>query len=102
MKEPGSADPGLTLPEPTQLAELEISLGPGPQWGTARGTVPPDQPHHLITTFGILGSAVAGTAGAVLSLRIDSRLGTLALAELTLAFVAAALIAACSRAQARK
>src|ERR1700734_1984232 len=75
---------------PTEFAELGISVGPA---GRARGRVPPDQAHHFITTFGILGSAVTGTVGAVLTLHITPVLTGLSLAELMLALVAAALIA---------
>ena len=46
-------------------------------------------------TFGILGSVVTGTAGAVLTLRIAPRLTGLALAELVLALAAALIIAVC-------
>jgi hypothetical protein len=83
------------LAEPSQHAELMISLGPAPQWGTARGLVPADQAHHLVTTFGILGSLVTGIGGAVLTLH--TTVAALAYAELALALVAAVLIAACSR-----
>jgi hypothetical protein len=67
--------------------------------GTAAGTVPPDRPRHLITTFGILGSVVLGIGGVVLTLCIAPQLGGLALAELVLALAAAVLIAACDRHQ---
>lgn len=78
---------------PTGFAELEIQVGPAQSWGTAKGKVPPDQAHHLITTFGVLGSAIAGIAGAVLTLRIASGLIAPAFAELTLAVASAVLIA---------
>jgi hypothetical protein len=78
---------------PTVFAELEIQVGPAQQWGTAKGKVPPEQAHHLITTFGVLGSVVAGIAGAVLTLSIGSGLTAPALAELALALTAAVLIA---------
>lgn len=80
--------------EPTQFAELEISLGPDQR---ARGRVPPNQAHYLITMFGILGSTVTGTGGAVLTLYVAPRLIILALAELALAAAAAVLTAACGR-----
>jgi len=85
------------LAEPSQHAELMISLGPAMQWGTARGLVPADQAHHLVTTSGILGSLVAGIGGAVLTVRTAPGFTALAYAELALALIAAALIAACSR-----
>lgn len=87
------------LPEPTEFAELEISVGPAQR---ARGRVPPDQADLLITTFSILSSAVAGIGGAVLTLHIAATLTGLALAELALAFVVALLIAVCSYTRARR
>jgi hypothetical protein len=103
--DPADAEPPTQLTElaalaepPTQFAELEISFGP-PPW-SVKGTVPPDQAHHLITTFGILGSAVTGTAGAVLTLRIAPGLTSVALAVLVLAAAAVVLITACSSARA--
>lgn len=78
---------------PTLFAELEIQVGPTQPWGTAKGRVPPDQANHLISAFGALGSAVAGIAGAVLTLRIKPSLTGPAYAELALALVVAALIA---------
>jgi threonine/homoserine efflux transporter RhtA len=47
--------------------------------------------------FGVLGSVISGTAGAVLTLRIAPRLGGLALVELMLALAAVVLISVCSR-----
>jgi hypothetical protein len=90
---PGQEESGVPGPQ----AELMISIGPAPQqWGTARGLVPADQAHHLITTFGILGSVVTGTGGAVFTLHADAI--ALAYAELALALVAVVLIALCGRA----
>jgi hypothetical protein len=63
-------------------------------WGMAKGRVPPDQANYLIMTFGVLGSAATGTAGAVLTLRIAPGLTGVAWAELILAFAAALIIAA--------
>jgi hypothetical protein len=87
--------------EPGPLAQLTIKVGPEQRWGAAEGSVPGEQAHYLITTFGVLGTifgilgcACAGVTGAVLTLE-DSRLAGLALAELILAFVAMILIAAC-------
>ena len=77
---------------PTAAAKLTIKVGPAQ---LAEGTVPPDQARHLITTFGILGCTFSGIGGAVLTLHVAPTLIALAFAELALAFVAAALIAAC-------
>jgi hypothetical protein len=89
------AAPGPVPTEtPTMFAELEIKVGPAQPWSTARGKVPPDQTHHLITTFGVLGSAITGIAGAVVTVRIASGLTGLALAELALGLISALLIAA--------
>ena len=87
---------------PDEPAKLAFGVGPDQRWGTAEGTVPPDQAHHLITTFGILGSACTGIAGAVLTLRIAPSLTAPALAELALALLAAVLTAACSLTRARR
>ena len=86
---------------PSQHAELMISIGPAPQWGTAKGLVPASQAHHLVTTFGILGSLATGTGGAVLTLHADPSFTGPAYAELALALVSAILIAACSRTRAK-
>ena len=98
LNSPPDREP-VPVERPTVFAELEIQVGPAQPWGTARGRVPPDQAHYLIMTFGILGSAVSGTAGAVLTLRIAPRLAGLALAELILALAVALLIAACGLAR---
>jgi hypothetical protein len=84
-------DPGE---RPSRASRLKITVTP---LGSAEGTVPPSETRYLITTFGILGSVVTGTAGAVLTMRIAPGLIVLALAELGLALVAAAFIATCSR-----
>jgi hypothetical protein len=109
---PTDASGQLADPLPTQSAELtisskpmagvEFSVGPGQPWGTAKGTVPPDQAQHLITTFGILGSASAGIGGAILTLHITPHLTGVALGELVVAFVAAVLIAVCGYLQAKQ
>ncbi len=78
---------------PSPYAELVIQLGPTQPWGSARGKVPPEQAHHLITTFGIVSSVAAGIAGTVLTLRIATGLTGPAYAELGLALGAAVLIA---------
>jgi hypothetical protein len=78
---------------PTWAAELGITALP-----VQAMMVPADQADHLVTTFGIAGSIVTGTAGAVVTLRIAPWLTAIALAELALALAGAALIALCSRA----
>jgi hypothetical protein len=85
----------VPLERPSSFAELEIQVGPAIPLGTAKGRVPPDQANYFIMTFGILGSVVTGTAGAVLTLRIAPRLTGVALAELILALAAVLVIAAC-------
>jgi hypothetical protein len=87
---PAPADPAA----PSQLAELQIEMGP---W-KGHGWVPPDQVNHLITMAGILGSTVSGLAAVVYTLRVNPRLTDLAFAELLLALVTAVLIAAAGRA----
>jgi hypothetical protein len=82
----------------TEDAELMISIGPAPPWGTAKGLVPADQAQRLVTTSGILGSLAVGIGGAVLTLRAGSGFTVPAYAELALALVCAVLIAVCSRA----
>lgn len=99
-----SSAPSPDRPElPTQFAELKISVGPIQHLST-EGTVSPDQAHHLVTTFGLLASVVAGVGGAVLTLHVVH--GTtgvvLAFAELALALVAAVLIAVVARAPRRR
>lgn len=79
---------------PSPAARLTITVRP---LGTAEGTVPPKDARYLITMFGVLGSVISGTAGAVLTLRIAPRLGGLALVELMLALAAVVLISVCSR-----
>lgn len=88
---------------PTSSAKLTISLGPTQASGSAEGTVPPDQAHYLITTFGILGCAMTGSAAAAITLRIGPAhdAPALALAELAFALIAAVLIAFCGRTPAR-
>jgi hypothetical protein len=85
---------------PSQHAELMISIGPAPQWGTAKGLVPADQAHHLVTASGILGSLAIGTGGAVFILHAGPGFAVAAYAELALALVCAVLIAVCSRTKA--
>jgi hypothetical protein len=54
----------------------------------------PDQVNHLIVTLGVLGSAVTGTVGAILIVRIAPGRPGLALAELVFAFAVALVVAA--------
>lgn len=100
LNRPFAREP-VPVERPTSFAELEIQVGPAVPWGTAKGRVPPDQTNYFIMTFGVLGSVVTGTAGAVLTLRIAPRLTGLALAELILALAAALMIAACGLARER-
>lgn len=84
--------------EPGPRAEIQINVGPVPKgWGTVKVNVPADQAHHLVTTVGILGSVAAGVVGVTLTLQEVSGAIILAYAELVLAFIAAVLIALCSR-----
>lgn len=86
---PAPREPG---PErPTPAAQLKITAR---QLGSAEGIVPPAAARHLIAAFGVLGCVITGTAGAILTLRIDPALTTPALAELVLALTSALLIAA--------
>jgi len=81
---------------PGPRAELQISMEPAPrQGGSIRGLVLADQAHHLITTFGILGSVATGTGAAVLTLQSVADAVGLAYAELALALIAAVAIAVC-------
>lgn len=92
---PGQAE------RPTWAAELWIIAEQVQARGTAEGVVPSGHVDHLITTFGIAGSIVAGTAGAVVTLRLAPGLTVIALAELMLALAGAVLVALCSRAYRR-
>ena len=88
-----SVRPRAGPPRAADLVRGAGSPGRPRTWGKARGRVAPDQANYLIMTFGILGSVVTGTAGAVLTLRIAPRLTGLALAELVLALAAVLIIA---------
>jgi hypothetical protein len=88
------------LPGPS--AKLTIKVGPTQPWGIAEGTVPPDQAHHLITTFGIVASAFTGTGAAVLTLQIAPRATMLAFDELIVGLATGILVAACSLARTRR
>lgn len=79
---------------PTSCAKLEIQAGPLMPCGTAPGRMRPGQVNYLIVTLGVLGSAVTGTAGAILIVRIAPGQAGLALADLVLALAAALVIAA--------
>jgi len=89
--------------QPTRAAQLTITEQPARvkitarRWGSAEGIVPPTEAHHLITTIGLIGSVITGTAGAVLTLRIDPHLTVLAAAELAVATMIATLVALCGR-----
>jgi hypothetical protein len=88
----GHEDEGVPGPR----AELQISMGPAPgQEHSIRGLVHADQAHHLITTFGILGSVATGTVAAVLTVQSVAGAAGLAYAELVLALIAAVVIAVC-------
>jgi hypothetical protein len=78
--------------QPTEYAELRISVGPPV---SAHGTVPSGEAHRPTQTLGIMGSTVAGIGGTVLTIRIASGMTALVLAgaELALALIAAVLIA---------
>jgi hypothetical protein len=104
MAEDSAVPLALALEEqPTQAAQLKITEQPArlkitaPRWGTAEGIVPPSEAHHLITTFGLVVSALTGAASAVLTLSIDPHLIALAGLELVLAAAVAVLIAVCGR-----
>ena len=105
---PGPSAGGGTRRRSTQAAQPVITGQPArikiadPQPGIAKATVPPGQARHLITTFGIMGSVVSGTIGAVLTLRIASHLIAPAILELVLALASTVLIAACGRRQTRE
>ena len=98
----GPLVPGLAE-QPTPAAQLKIKADPARvkvtarRWGTAEGTVPPAEAHHLINMVGILGGVITGIAGAVLTMRIGPRFTPLALAELGLALAAIVLITVCCR-----
>jgi hypothetical protein len=92
LDSPPASETGRVEP-PGPYAELDVRLGPAQPWGSAKGKVPPEQAHHLITTFGIVASVIAGISGTVLTLRIAAGLAGPAYAELGLAFAGAALIA---------
>ena len=78
---------------PTAFAELKIEVGPAQLWGYANGEALSSRADDLVTAFGMLGSVVAGIAGAVLTLRRSSGLIAPALAELALAGTSVALMA---------
>jgi CBS domain containing-hemolysin-like protein len=73
---------------------LEIQAGLLISSGIAPGQMRSDHVNLLIVALGVLGSAVTGTAGAILIERIAPKQANLALAELILAFAAAFVIAA--------
>jgi hypothetical protein len=98
--QPPSSSRSLTPADaPSPAAELMITLRPTELRATSHGIVPADQARTLVTTFGMVTSAIAGITGAVLTLSIDhgSTGVTLALAELALALVVAVLVAVVGR-----
>jgi hypothetical protein len=74
---------------PTAAARLIITLGPAQLAGGAIS----GEAHHLITTIGIMGSVWSGIAALVVTVHVASAHIALAFAELTLALMAAVLIA---------
>lgn len=78
--------------QPTAWANVSVWLVP--DWPAER-RFPAGRVHHRMTMFGILGCAITGTLGAVLTLSIAPGLPGLALAELVLALAAALLISRC-------
>lgn len=88
---------------PSSKAELHISLEPV-EFKTAHVTIPPHQARYYVETLGILGSIVAGTSGAVLTLRLlTGNTGVaVAVAELALALIAAVLIVVVARAPGKR
>lgn len=86
---PSAREP-VPAERPTSRADLKILVSPALPGETAKGRGPLDR-----AMSGIGGSAVTGTAGAVLTLRIAPGLTGLAMAELILALAIAVLIAAC-------
>ena len=79
---------------PTPRAELEIQAGPLLPCAAASGRTRSALVSQLVVPLSILSCAVAGTAGAVLTVRIAPGQAALAFAELVLALAAALLIAA--------
>ena len=77
---------------PTARAKLDIQAGPLMRCAIAPGRMRSDHVNLLIVTLGVLGSAVTGTTGAILIVRIAPKQSGLALAELILALVAALVI----------
>lgn len=79
---------------PTSRAKLEIQAGLLMPSDIAPGQMRSDRVKLLIVALGVLGSAVTGTAGAILIERIAPKQANLAFADLMLAFAAALVIAA--------
>ncbi len=77
-------------PGPAARLKLDVKT-----LGTWEGTVPPSEARYLITAFGIVGSVVTGTVGALLTLRIARGSAAVAIAELIVALAAMVLIALC-------
>jgi hypothetical protein len=94
----GDAPGEEILPPPGPDAELKLSVT---KWGSFTSRVPADQAHHLITTLGILVSAIAGIAGAVQTFHA-TRDPLPVYAELALALIAAVLVAVCGQIEIKK
>jgi hypothetical protein len=91
-------EPVLLAGHLTEAALLTVVVTDDPRSGQPGQR---DGRRHLMTTFGILGSACAGIGGAVLTAR-GSHPGSLPYAELALAFIGVLLIAALGFACARR
>jgi hypothetical protein len=83
--------------EPTELAELMISIGPAQPGQAAEELGRGHRAQHLIATAGILGSVAIGSGAAVVTLRAGTGLADPAYGELATAVVCAVLIAVASR-----
>ena len=96
--QPSAASPRVPEEAPSPNAELMITVGPTERW-RASGRVPSDEAHHLITTFGVLTSTVAGIGGAVLTLNVANGTTGVAFAAaiLTLSLIATILITVVGR-----
>jgi hypothetical protein len=83
--------------EPTELAELMISIGPAQPCKTAEELARAHRAHHLIASSGILGSVTIGSGAAVLTLHAGAGFAAPAYGELATPVVCAVLIAVASR-----
>jgi hypothetical protein len=98
LTDSGDAPVGEVLPPPGPDARLELSVT---KWGSFISRVPADQAHHLITTFGIVVSGIAGITGAVQTFHATHD-ALPAYAELALALIAAVLVAVCGQMEIKK